>query len=550
MIVHLHVRNFALIDELDLSFVGGFSSITGETGAGKSILLGAMSLALGERADLKSALNQQEKCIVELTVRLEGYGMEEWFAENDLDYAVETILRREILPSGKSRAFVNDTPVNLSILNSISSRLIDIHSQNDTILLRDPSFQLQLMDGFAENHAVKRTYEDAYRSWKEKELELEALMNKATEGQDIDYLRFLVDELTEAKIESENEEEELEAELHRLQHAEEVAESLGEGDAVLSDTNGVLDQLNRFIQSLSQAAKYDQRVEGWVERAQSTRIELQDIANEISRFASNVDSDPGQLQMLDNRMGLIQHLKSKHRVFQLSELISLREDMADKLELYDQLEEKLKQANEEVESAKKIRDRAGAELTKSRLSVLPKVETEISAILTQLNMPDAVIQLQLHTVEPTITGVDAMNWLFSANRGRTPQVISKIASGGELSRVMLTLKAIMSRVKGLPTVIFDEIDTGISGETAKRVAEILREMGLNLQVFAITHLPQIAAASSTHYLVEKQTIEGVTRTQISKLNDEQRIDEVSRILSGKEVSEAARANAKELLMIR
>ncbi|GGH73708.1 DNA repair protein RecN [Phaeocystidibacter marisrubri] len=547
MITSLHVRNYALIDELDMQFDKGFSSITGETGAGKSILLGAIGLALGDRADLKSALNADEKCIVELTVKIVGYGMESLFDEHDLDYADETILRREILPSGKSRAFVNDTPTKVTALSAFANRLIDIHSQNDTILLRDPAFQLNLIDGMANNASELKSYKSAYSKWRKAVTDHEQLLQKSTDGLDMDYQRFLLDELVEAKIDNPNEEEVIEEELHRLQHAEDVAESLGNADRVLVESNGLLENIDALMSSLTSGAKYDSRIQSMVERVQSSRIELQDISSEVSSLAEDLESDPHRLQVLDDRMGVLQHLKAKHRASSIEELMELRDDIAVKLDTFERLEEHLAEAQKEVEEAAKERDNAAVKLTQSRKSVLPVVQDHIAELLTRLNMPDARVQLQLAAVEPSGSGVDEMVWLFSANAGRTPQAISKIASGGELSRVMLALKALMSKVKGLPTIIFDEIDTGISGETAKRVAEILREMGSNMQVLAITHLPQIAAAGQAHYLVEKQVNAGATRTHIRQLNPDERIEEVSRILSGKEATEAARANAKELL---
>lgn len=547
MITSLHVRNYALIDELDMQFDKGFSSITGETGAGKSILLGAIGLALGDRADLKSALNAEEKCIVELTVRIVGYGMESLFEEHDLDYADETILRREILPSGKSRAFVNDTPTKVNALSAFASRLIDIHSQNDTILLRDPAFQLNLIDGMADNSEVLKSYKSAYSDWKLAVHTHEELLQKSTDGLDMDYQRFLLDELMEAKVDNPNEEEVIEEELHRLQHAEDVAESLGNADRIFGESNGLLENIDTLLSSLNSAAKYDSRIQSLVERAQSSRIELQDISAEVSSLAGDLESDPQRLQVLDDRMGILQHLKAKHRAANIEDLMQLRDDIAEKLDVFEKLEEHLSKAQQQVENTALKRDEAAVKLTKSREKVLPRVQNDIGDLLTRLNMPDARIQLELAAVEPSLTGVDEMVWLFSANAGRTPQAISKIASGGELSRVMLALKALMSQVKGLPTIVFDEIDTGISGETAKRVAEILREMGANMQVLAITHLPQIAAAGKNHYLVEKQVSSGVTRTNIRQLNADERVEEVSRILSGKEASEAARANAKELL---
>lgn len=548
MIKSLHVRNYALIDRLDLNFESGFSSITGETGAGKSILLGAMGLALGDRADLKSALNPDEKCVVELTVNIRGYGLESLFDENDVDYSEETILRREILPSGKSRAFVNDSPARVSALNAIAVRLIDIHSQNDTILLRDESFQLGLIDGLAKNDKAKISFTNAFTRWRNAEKNLRELLDDSTAGLDMDYQRFLLDELLEARLESKDEEDVLEEELKRLQHAEDVAEGIGEADRALSEGGGVVDMLNSAIQSLSTAAKYDSQVQDLLERCKSARIELQDIASELSSAIETFDADPQRLSTLDQRMSLLQHLKAKHRSASVEELMQIRDDIAVSIDRFEKLGDNIEAAKSEVESAHSEMMSQATVLTQSRLQILPTIQQELGQLLTKLNMPDAVLQLEMSALEkPTSAGLDAVHWMFSANAGRTAQPLDKVASGGELSRVMLALKAIMSQSKGLPTIVFDEIDTGISGETARRVAEILKSMGGHMQVIAITHLPQIAAAGKTHYLVEKQVVDGVTRTKIRSLTPNERVEEVSRILSGDTASEAARANAKELL---
>ncbi|NVK26662.1 MAG: DNA repair protein RecN [Flavobacteriia bacterium] len=550
MITHLHIRNYALISELDLDFTSGFSSITGETGAGKSILLGAMGLALGERADLKSALNADEKCIVELTVNLANYQLKSLFESLDLDYSDETILRREILPSGKSRAFVNDTPARVSDLNEVAQRLIDIHSQNDTLLLRDTQFQLSLIDQLAENEAQREAYKLAYADWKAANKALEAIERELTGGQDMDYQRFLLDELVDARLESPEEEDTIEEELHRLQHAEEVAETMGDSDRLMSADNGIMDQLESLVNSMASASKYDARVQDLLERVRSVQIELSDIQGELERIASNADFDPERLKVLDDRMSMLQHLKSKHRVSLLSDLIETRDEINAKVDLFANMEERIDEARSECIRTETALKKAGATLTESRSSVLSSIETRIGDLLTELNMPNARIMMTLEAKEqPGSTGYDEVSWTFSANMGRDAKPLHKVASGGELSRVMLALKAIMGSSKRLPTIIFDEIDTGISGETAKRVAAILKRMGSEMQVLAITHLPQIAAAGSAHYLVEKSEIEGVTRTQIRVLKPEERIEEVSRILSGDAASDAARANAAELLSL-
>lgn len=548
MISHLYVKNYALIEEMQIDFAAGFSSITGETGAGKSILLGAMGLALGERADVKSALDAAEKCVIELTVKLTGYNLENWFEQNELDYAEETILRREILPSGKSRAFVNDTPSKVSALNQLAARLIDIHSQNDTILLRDTAFQLSLIDGLAGNQEELKRYADAYQQAREAKKVLDQITLESTDGKDMDYQRFLLDELIDAKLTTETEEEVIEEELRLLQHSEEVTEAITGAIQSFDEPSGLTDRMEQVLQFLNSAMRYDSKLQDLYDRLKSVQIELNDVQSELESVGSSLDNDPQRLQILDDRMSLLQHLKSKHRVGSLAELIEVREEIDESIQNFERLAERIQEAEQVLNKKMAERDKFAVALTKSRLKVLPSIQQEIQDILSKLNMPDARVVMNLQQApEATASGVDQMEWLFSANAGRSTQPLNKIASGGELSRVMLALKAIMSKSKGLPTIIFDEIDTGISGETARRVADILREMGTKMQVLAITHLPQIAAAGKNHYLVEKQKDGDITRSNIRLLSPEERVEEVSRILSGDKASEAARANAEELL---
>ncbi|NVK03310.1 MAG: DNA repair protein RecN [Flavobacteriia bacterium] len=548
MIQHLYIRNYALIAELKLDFSEGFSSITGETGAGKSILLGAMGLALGERADMRSALNEGEKCVVELTVNIQPYALQSLFEELDFDYEDETILRREILPSGKSRAFVNDVPARAADLNKVAQRLIDIHSQNDTLLLRDTTFQLDLIDGLANNSDARLAFGEALAAYKGAARQLKQVEEELTGGEDMDYQQYLLQELVEARLESPDEEEAVEEELNRLQHGEEVAEALGNADRFLIMESGLLDQFDNFLQQISSVAKYDSRLNELVDRMRSAKIEVEDVQGEVEKIARDSEFDPARLRELDQRMGVFQHLKAKHRMQSLGALIELRGEIETKLERFSSLESRLDGAKTALAAAEKSLKVAGDKLTKSRKAVLPKIEAEIGGLLKELNMPDSSIVMSLDKIEePTAKGFDDVNWGFSANKGRSVQPLHKVASGGELSRVMLALKAIMSKSQSLPTIIFDEIDTGISGETARKVAGILKNMGKSMQVIAITHLPQIAAAGQSHYLVSKQSESGETRTSIRKLADKERVEEISRIISGDVKSDASRANAEELL---
>lgn len=497
---------------------------------------------------MKSALNEGEKCVVELTVDITSYGLQSLFEELDLEYENQTILRREILPSGKSRAFVNDVPARASDLNTVAERLIDIHSQNDTLLLRDTAFQLQLIDGLAANQDVKEQFVSAYKAYAQASVNYRQIQQELTGGEDMDYQQFLLEELLEARLNSREEEETVEEELNRLQHGEEVAEALGNAERILSMDGGLSDLLESFISQMSSVSKYDGRVSDLIDRVRSAKLEIDDVQQEISQISSSADFDPSRLQELDQRMSLFQHLKTKHRVQSVAELIDLRSQIEEKIEKYASLESRITEAQLHLEQAEANMAKAGKQLTESRLSVLPAIEKEISNLLTELNMPDSSIAMKLESLEaPSSQGYDAVSWGFSGNRGRSVQPLHKVASGGELSRVMLALKAIMSSGKSLPTIIFDEIDTGISGETAIKVANILRRMGHDMQVIAITHLPQIAAAASSHYLVSKDSTSGETRTSIRKLSDNERVEEISRIISGDKKSEASRANAEELL---
>ncbi len=548
MITHLHVKNYALIDELSIGFNAGFSSITGETGAGKSILLGAMGLALGERANLKSALDSDKKCVVELTVQLGNYGLESMFDELDLDYAEESILRREILPSGKSRAFINDTPARLGDLSAIAERLIDIHSQNDTLLLRDSKFQLALIDYFASNSSELKSFVDCYSAWKSAKQDLLAIEDELTKGQDMDYLQFLFDELEAAKLDHPDEEEEIEEELKRLQHVEEVTESLAQANGVYESEGGLSDQFEALRLALSAAARFDDRVRALKDRLESVQIELDDIQSELSGLSDGGDAEPRRLRELDDRMSTLQHLKAKHKALNLEELISIQSTLEKQLSDFANMENRIEEARSVLQRTEVALASAGKRLTTSRKNALEEIEGRIQDLLSKLNMPNAQVSLVLNAKElPDSSGYDQLEWVFTANKGQTAKPLHQVASGGELSRVMLALKAIMSASKSLPTIVFDEIDTGISGETARRVADILSNMGTQMQVLAITHLPQIAASGAYHYKVIKEESNGNTRTRIHLLDTDSRIDEISRILSGDQISEAARANAQELL---
>ena len=549
MLQHLSIKNYALIQELDLNWLTGFTVITGETGAGKSILLGALGLVLGNRADFKALRTPEKKCVIEASFKLYNKDFKSFFDANDLDQDEITLIRREITPSGKSRAFINDTPVTINILNKLGQRLIDIHSQHQTILLNDVGFQLFLIDAFADNTAIKQKYQTALSAYKKLEKELNQLEEKAnTEAGDTDYLKFLFEELQNAKLEP-GEQDEVERELELLENSGEIQTSLGEAVALISDEEmGVLQALSKSTQSLSAISSLDPDIENLQQRLDAVRIELDDVRMELEDKASNSEFDPKRAAELDERLSLLLNLQKKHHVENVEELIAKRNEFDNRIADMESIEERLDALNTHLKAALKELQQQATELSDSRSKVLPQLEKSIGDTLTRLNMPEARFEISLESgVNFTDQGSDKIQFLFSANPGTALQDLSKVASGGELSRVMLALKATLAKTRGLPAIIFDEIDTGVSGETAGKIAEILKEMGAQMQVIAISHLPQIASQGKTHLKVRKEVSNGSTSTKIEYLNDDMRIDELARLLSGAEITEAARANAKTLL---
>ncbi|MDX5448570.1 MAG: DNA repair protein RecN [Bacteroidota bacterium] len=547
MIKELLVQNFALIDHLELPLAPGFTTLTGETGAGKSILLGAMQLALGKRADLGQLKDPDKKSVIELTVVLDD-SFRSFFDDNELDYYQETLLRREILPGGKSRAFINDTPVRLDQLRSLSERLIDIHSQHDTLLLTDESYQLFLLDEFAGIEGEKKLYQGRFREFRRIEKELFDLQKVDGESSDIEYLRFLHDELEPLKLEI-GEEEELEDELRRLGHVEDVREGVSVATQLLeTDETGVLPMMRNILQSLEMAARFDHRFEELLERARSAEIEWVDISRELQSLSSDLEGDPQRLRFVETRLGLIQNLKAKHRVSTGDELVEKFSELKEKLNTLEGREERVNELEKQRDLARSTLAKAADELHKAREKAIPDFVNEVERLLKELSMPEARFSILLEPSEVySSEGNDQIKWQFSANKGMRPLPIQKVASGGELSRVMLSLKAILSRSRRLPTIIFDEIDTGVSGQAAGKIARILKEMGQNMQVLAITHLPQIASAGEHHIQVYKTDSKNGSETRIRPLDEESRVEEVARLLSGEKLSDAALANARDLL---
>jgi DNA repair protein RecN (Recombination protein N) len=549
MLVKLFVQNYALIRELDVEFENGLTIITGETGAGKSILLGALSLILGTRADSSVLLDKNEKCIVEGTFRIEEYELNEFFISNNIDYEPVSTLRREINPAGKSRAFINDTPVTVNILKELGERLIDIHSQHQTLMLNDNSFQLNLIDSFSGTAGIKNEYRETYSNYRKLRKEYTSIKEKADKNKsDLEYYQFQYNQLDEAKLKS-GEQTELEAEQELLGHTEEIKLALGsssnlflaEGISILSMLREVKSYLGRIITFLPES-------ESLLSRTESALIELDDLAAEVEKLTVSIEADPQRLAMVNNRLDNIYTLIQKHRVTDLGELIKKKDEIKELIGSIVSSDERIIELETLLDKEASRLKTISEEISNKRKSVLSDIELRITELLKQLGIPNAKFRITLtHLQEFTATGIDQADFLFSANKQIAPENMAKIASGGELSRVMLSLKSLLTKNNNLPTIIFDEIDAGVSGEVADKVGQILSGMGKYMQVINITHLPQVASRGTRHYHVYKDDTDNSTFTRVKLLSPEERILEVARLLSGSEVTETAMKNARELL---
>lgn len=552
MLQSIYIRNYALIDTLEISFGKGFSVITGETGAGKSIILGAIGLLLGQRADIKAIKNGATKCTIEARFDISAYDMKGFFETNDLEYdAHECILRRELQASGKSRAFINDSPAPLTIMKELGEQLVDVHSQHQNLLLSHDEFQLNVLDTLADDEKERDNYKAAYSLYRETVRQLEKLKEEAERNNaDEDYLRFQLEQLDEAKL-TEDEQEVLEQEAGMLNHAEEIKAGLYKaGQTLTNDENGILSLLKDNLNTLKNLQKVFQPSEELSERLESCYIDLKDIAQEIGNQEERVEFNPERLEFVNERLNLIYSLEQKHRVHDTKELLDIAEDFRNRLHAITSSDELI----EELEKQKTVRysevRKSAAELTKKRMKAAKEMEKQILPRLIPLGMPNVRFEVEMtEKKEPDVTGADNITFLFSANKNGRLQPISSVASGGEIARVMLSIKAMISGIIHLPTIIFDEIDTGVSGEIADKMASIMQEMGTNMQVISITHLPQIAAKGIEHYKVFKQDNEKETSSNIRLLKPEERIEEIAHMLSGATLSEAAINNAKELLKI-
>ncbi len=549
MLVKLYVQNYALIKELDVEFENGLTIITGETGAGKSILLGALSLILGNRADTSVLLDKNDKCIVEGTFNIQNYDFNDFFSGNALDYDPVTTMRREISTAGKSRAFINDTPVTLSQMKELGEKLIDIHSQHQTLMLNDNSFQLNVIDSFAGTSKIKINYQAAYSNWLKLKKEYDLLKEKSAKDKaDLEYHEYQLKQIEDAKL-SDGEQEELEKEQELLAHSEEIKLSLtGAAQLFSNDGISILSMLREVKSNISRIKSFLPDGDELLARTESSLIELDDLATEIERLDSTIEADPKRLVFVNDRLNTIYSLIQKHRVNSLAELFVRKVEIESIIRSVESAEEKLteleKQIDKEVNTLKSL----SGEMSDMRKSVLPDVETKITELLKQLGMPNARFRIILKQSDVfTQRGIDQVDFMFSANKQIQPENLARIASGGELSRVMLSLKSLLTMNNNLPTIIFDEIDSGVSGEVADMVGRILSAMGKYMQVVNITHLPQVASRGTRHYHVYKDDTADSTITRVKLLSPDERILEVARLLSGSEVTEAAVKNARELL---
>jgi len=549
MLLRLSIVNFALIKQLEIQFGHRFSVITGETGAGKSILLGALSLMLGQRSDGLTFPDISSKCSIEGVFDISDCELEDFFTENDLDYDPNCIIRREITPQGKSRAFINDTPVNLTQLKSLTSRLVDVHSQHQTLLLQESGFQLSVVDSVAETSLVLQEYKELYKTFFQTLERLNALELRNKEAAaELDYLTFIEDELSKANL-KEGEQELLEQESESLSHAEEIRLRLFQAASLLNDgDDNIIQRLNETGNHVLSASRYLRNLEVCANRIASATIELKDIYNEISRISDQIGSDPARLQTITDRLSLQYQLQQKHRAGSTRELIAFHESIQQRIKGIDSLSSEINSLtavkNQQHEQLLSL----AQQLTEKRRAAIPAIELGVEQVCKQVGMVDAVFKVQMTRLEkPAVSGADKITFLFSANKGVEPAELSRIASGGELSRLMLAVKSLISSKNLLPTIIFDEIDTGISGEIAGKVGTILQEISGRIQVIAITHLPQIAGKSSEHFKVFKFNDQERTFSSVSKLLPDQRIAELALMISGDSESEPARRTAIELL---
>ena len=550
MLKHLLIENYALIEKLDIEFDDGLSIITGETGAGKSILVGALSLILGQRADTKTLFSKNNKCIVEGTFHVKDYNLQPLFEKHELDYDPTTILRREINQQGKSRAFINDTPVTLNVLRDLSERLIDIHSQHESLLLNKTHFQFDVIDNYCAHYDLLNKYSSKFSEYNSLKNKLNKLIENEKESRaNLDYYKFQYEELEKAGLNETEEFKKLESELQILNNASEIKQNLQNACYTLVDSEtNLLSELVSLKNLIEPIQKYDKKYEELVQRLDSVYLELKDIGDELSMASDEVVFDAERVSVLTERVDNLNKLMMKHNVSSTDELISVKEDYKEKIDNIVFLEDEITSLKEQTTQCEKDLYELGEQLSLSRQDKLPVIENRITEVLRNLGMPNANFAIEHNKADTAnYLGLDTIRFKFSANLGAEMKDISKVASGGEISRLMLSIKSLISENKLLPTIIFDEIDTGVSGEIASKIAAIFTEMAKNMQVICITHLPQIASCGQNHFFVYKEIENRQTKTRIKKLENNERIEEVAKMLGGEALTDSARKTAKELI---
>jgi DNA repair protein RecN (Recombination protein N) len=549
LLASITIRNYALINELHIDFSSGLSIITGETGAGKSILLGALGLVLGNRADSSTLKNTNKKCVIEAIVSIDTYNLQDFFETEDIDYERNTILRREILPSGKSRAFINDTPVTLLVLTALRARLIDIHSQHQTLQVSDQEFQFQLLDAVANNESMLAAYQSGLASYTKEKKKLEEIQLAQREANlQYDYNFHLYNELLEAEL-IEDEQELLEEKLEKINNVEEIKQNLTEAVQITTDENiGIQHLLYLLEQKLIKIDSYSKEYQELSNRVSSVKIELDDIVGDLESAFEQVDFNPSEATQLNDRLQFIYNLQKKHYVNSISELLIIQKELSEKVSTVETAEQSIHNQKTVVEAIVNKLDVVALKISESRKKIIPKVSKQLETILDNLGMTHARFQIKNTLSEKYYTnGKDRLEFLFSANKGGQYGELKKVASGGELSRIMLAIKKVLSENSQLPTIIFDEIDSGVSGEISNKMAHIMSQMSQKMQVITITHLPQIAAKGNQHYKVFKEEVNNSTITNLKLLSEDERIVEIAEMLSGKNISDSALTHAKELL---
>jgi DNA repair protein RecN (Recombination protein N) len=546
---YLSIKNYALIDTLEIEFDKGLSIITGETGAGKSILLGALSLILGQRADIAVLRDKEQKCVIEGNFSIANYQLSDFFKQNEIDYEPVAIIRREINPAGKSRAFINDTPVNLNVLSDLGMKLVDIHSQHQNLNLNESSFQLNIVDAFSGNMELLENYKLSFGDYQQVKRKLEMLISDASKSrEDFEYFRFLFDELEKAKLQAE-EQETLENELSTLNHAEEIQRGLSLIHNLLSENEeSVIGGLNESFKAASQIGNYLPDLKTYSERLESAYLEIKDISSEIERKSGFIHFDPERAEFVNERLNLIYTLQKKHKVSSITELLQIRNDFFQRINDIESYDERLNELKAIFEKKKKELSQIALQMSDIRKKSFSSIEIFVIEQLKSLGMPNATFKISGEQYDDfTLNGFDKINFMFSANKNIEVQNISKVASGGEISRLMLSIKSLISKTAALPSIIFDEIDTGVSGDIAYKMGSIMLHMAGYMQVISITHLPQVAAKGNTHYKVYKEEGNEHTSTRIAKLNNDERLIEIAKMLSGENLSPQALENAKVLL---